>query len=493
MSTARHRGRVVGIAFACVGAVLAVCVLIARTERPFEVAPHPPADVTNAAEPSRVLLDAPPAEPRPAPQLAAEPSVSASVFDIHASATQLPSPPSGTLNVEFVDVGATRLHGVSGTLTLAPGPGWTSTASGPPPASRRVEFPEEGRIEFDSLPFGPWTLAYSAVGFRRGSEPFTIDARHPTKWLHVPLAVHRDLHISLRDTSGVPFIAQLEREFPQLVRTLRFELSRADGDEPSAFVAYRGLGLERTTRPSDAAHWCSVSVASRDALNVSVRVGTALVGRAAVAKDGTEVTVFASLSELRGTLGSLHVLVIDDVERPVANARLALRGASSFTAEASTDASGRAKFERIPSEKLDVSVNATGCLDAGGSVVVAPDVTTSWTLRVDASVSLSGFVRAATPIQRVLVAYTNAVAAESGAPVEWALEFATEGRFALSPLRKDVYWVGAYELPPDLDGRDFALRLTGVSRSALIDVRRVDARFGDVSNLVLVVPAAVSK
>lgn len=442
----------------------------------------PHAVVENASAPATTALDDPPsAEARvrtpptdeTPPRTSATPTLRSSGADVLAQRVR------ANVRVSLVDVHGQPLHALQGTLAIEPD-NWRSELFGPRPPARSVEIPFGGEHVFEALPVGSWVVKCTAARFATGSTPAVLRVGESELRVAVRMPAQRVVQVALRDTTGKPFVAVLQSTRPHDADRLRAEVHGAAGTGAS-FVPYR---MVKSTPRNDAL-WRSLAVESHEALTITVHVGEVEIARGNLAAGSEDIELVASLDDLAHAAGALIVEVVDDIGGgPLAGVTVYIESAAE---QHLTDASGRARFEALSPDTVSVIVAAPGRLTEMQKVSVGARSETALRVRLSRGVKISGtlrFVGAAQPKTEIAIASFSSkelfqeVAKIKGSRFEF-LEPPGEYVIAVDTAFPEG---GPDHLPAEWRG----------GRTP-VGVVYVDAREGDVTNLVLVVPEAAKK
>lgn len=383
------------------------------------------------------------------------------------------------VRVRLVDVHEQTLHALQGTLAIEPD-NWRSELFGPKPPARSIQIPHDGEHVFEALPVGTWVVKCTAARFATGTAPAALRVGESEFCVDVRMPAQRVVQVSLRDATGKPFVAVLQSTRPHDADRLRAEVHGSAGTGAS-FVPYH---MVKSTPRNDAL-WRSLAVESHEALTITVYLGEFEVARGTLAAGSEDIELVASLDGLERAAGALVVEVVDDIDGlPLAGITVYIE---SESVQHTTDVRGLARFDALLPNTVQVIVAAPGRLTVMQRVAVAAQGETAWKVRLSRVMKISGtlhFIGAArTKTDIAIASFSSRSFFEEG----WNEEEVEGSKFEL------LETPGEYVIAVDTafqDGRPD--RLPGEWRGGKTPpgVVYVDARAGDVTNLVLVVPDA---
>lgn len=419
--------------------------------------------------------------------------------------------PIGEIHLRIVDEQQRPLRGLSGTLHLGRDPlahvtvgregkalAWSQAPDGPLVEEERdIAIPKNGEFVFEHLSFGKWSVVCQAAGCKRTSVDVILFDGGPRQDVAIVLTRQRTLEVSLRTQGGESFIAALKRAYPRYGELVRPELSEDPGNGVNGFVTF----TTATVPSNDATYWRTLRADSLATLTVSAFVADTLIARAEAPVGIDDVKLVASVATLEAALGSLAVLVIDaETERPIDGATVTCRCAGFEPPEQRTGPDGRAHFAGLIGPKASVTVQCEGHSKAAQDAVITAKTRTESIVRVERGVTISGELRT-----------EDGRPANDFAKLASFAEGATTGTFVVQPNRKN----GPTFVIRDLPRGEYVVFTSkasstgGVRMGTGLELREppavavrngrlpdglvyVDARRGSVSDVVVVVPKAVS-
>lgn len=410
------------------------------------------------------------------------------------AATSTDDAPRGSVRVRLVDAEQQLLTGLVGELSIRPRSDGDSdhaqfSLERPLGNERRVvAIPANGEHVFEGLTVGMWTVECRATGAKASSTYTQVAPWAGENWVELRIVLQRTLRVALREPSGASLVAALDQAHPGHASLLRARLLARDGESESAFVPFTA-SVELS---NDDGYWRSFVADTRETLDVSLFYGDTLVAEASAAPGQAQLTLVASLADLRRAFGALDVLVVGDEDgAPLAGVTVRVQCACPKLEPQSTDERGLARFEGLAPDVV-VDVQQKGRVHVEQRVRVAAGESASTTVRLQRGVTISGRVQRSRrdngAAYLCLVEFVDGVDGPDRGVVRREPDSDADPlKFRFDDVPRGEYVV---MLTSDyFESRREQRAITGTP--AEIKARRntvyVDARRGDVQNAVLVV------